>query len=69
MLGVNRKWRDCSTIVHLCLLGDWEVDYSKAVTILLDNNVKVLVYSGDRDFIVNWRGGESWSNNLRWKFQ
>jgi carboxypeptidase C (cathepsin A) len=26
----------------------------------LENGVKGLVYSGDKDFICNWRGGEAW---------
>jgi cathepsin A (carboxypeptidase C) len=25
-----------------------------------------LVYSGDKDFVCNWRGGEAWTNNLEW---
>jgi len=26
----------------------------------------VLVYSGDKDFICNWRGGEAWTNAVEW---
>ncbi|MFM7854779.1 MAG: S10 family serine carboxypeptidase-like protein, partial [Flammeovirgaceae bacterium] len=33
---------------------------------LLNNNVQVLVYSGDKDFVCNWRGGEAWTNSLNW---
>jgi len=25
-----------------------------------------LVYSGDKDFICNWRGGEAWTNAVEW---
>jgi len=25
-----------------------------------------LVYSGDKDFICNWRGGEAWTNEANW---
>lgn len=28
--------------------------------------VEVLVYSGDKDYIVNWRGGEAWTNEVDW---
>ena len=27
----------------------------------------MLVYSGDRDFICNWRGGEAWTNVVEWE--
>lgn len=26
----------------------------------------MLVYSGDKDFICNWRGGEAWTNKVDW---
>ena len=26
----------------------------------------MLVYSGDKDFICNWRGGEAWTNAVEW---
>lgn len=26
----------------------------------------ILVYSGDKDFICNWRGGEAWTNAVNW---
>jgi len=28
-----------------------------------------LIYSGDRDFIVNWRGSENWTNEFKWERQ
>ena len=36
------------------------------VTYLLDSGVPGIVYSGDKDFIVNWRGGEAWTHELKW---
>jgi len=50
--------------VHTALLGDWVKDLSSKVAYLLDNGVRGLVYSGDVDFICNWRGGEAWTKNL-----
>jgi carboxypeptidase C (cathepsin A) len=52
--------------VHTAMLGDWMVDLSPKVAYLLENGVKGLVYSGDVDFICNWRGGEAWTNALEW---
>lgn len=67
-LGVQgRKWVECSKPVHLALTADWMLDLSPQVTYLLSKGVKVLVYSGDKDFICNWRGGEKWTNELQWE--
>lgn len=52
--------------VHTSMLGDWMTDLSPKVAYLLENGVKGLVYSGDVDFICNWRGGEAWTNALEW---
>merc|ERR1711976_880689 len=32
----------------------------------MGNKVHLLVYSGDQDFICNWRGGEAWTNEAVW---
>lgn len=67
-LGVKgRSWESCNMAVHTALLGDWVTDLSNKVSYLLNNNVNVLVYSGDKDFICNWRGGEAWTSALDWK--
>ena len=37
------------------------------VASILDNtDVEVLVYSGDKDWICNWRGGEAWTHDCKW---
>ena len=35
-------------------------------TELLDGGLDTLVYSGDKDFICNWRGGEAWTDAVEW---
>ena len=55
--------------VHIHLLADKLRDLSGNVKYLLESGTKVLIYSGDRDFICNWRGGEAWTNNLNWHGQ
>jgi cathepsin A (carboxypeptidase C) len=54
-------------MVHTYLLGDWMLDLSSKVTQILNSGLDVLVYSGDKDFICNWRGGEAWTNEVDWE--
>jgi cathepsin A (carboxypeptidase C) len=54
-------------VVHTALLGDWMLDLSPKVTNLLNAGLDVLVYSGDKDFICNWRGGEKWTHEVDWE--
>merc|ERR1712127_629665 len=59
ILGVSgRSWTECNSAVHTALLGDWMLDLSPKVTQIL--------YSGDKDFICNWRGGEAWTHAVDW---
>ena len=37
------------------------------VRYLLESGVNVLVYSGDKDYVCNWRGGEKWTNEMVWE--
>ena len=65
----SRSWEQCNQVVHTFMLGDWITDYSPQVDLALKNGVGFLVYSGDKDFICNWRGGEAWTNKIRWEKQ
>lgn len=67
ILGVgDRSWEDCNMTVHTFMLGDWLLNLQPNVVSLLAGGVKVLVYSGDKDWICNWRGGESWTHRLNY---
>lgn len=68
VLGVTgRKWVECDTMVHTYLLGDWMTNLMPQVADMLDNSgIEVLVYSGDKDWICNWRGGEAWTEATKW---
>jgi len=69
-LGVTgHDWSACATEPHLYLLGDWISNLDRHVPALLNNQYRVLVYSGMLDFICNWVGGEYWTTKLRWAGQ
>lgn len=53
----------------MALLGDWMTNLALKVSSILENGVDILVYSGDKDFICNWRGGEAWTNGVEWTGQ
>lgn len=40
---------------------DWMKNYQTQIPALLGNKTRVLVYSGDLDYIVNWIGGHMWT--------
>mmetsp|Transcript_15332 Transcript_15332/g.17048 ORF Transcript_15332/g.17048 Transcript_15332/m.17048 type:complete len:436 (+) Transcript_15332:1-1308(+) len=70
-LGVDpsRGWVDCATEVHTLLIGDWVQSFRDDVPKLLQNGVRVLVYSGMEDFVCNYMGGERWLNSMKWSGQ
>lgn len=48
--------------------GDWMKPYHTAVTDLLNQDLPILVYAGDKDFICNWLGNKAWTDVLPWKY-
>lgn len=55
--------------VQMNLLKDWTNNLASKVASLVELGLDVLVYSGDKDFICNWRGGEAWTNAVEWEGQ
>eukprot|EP00922_Rhytidocystis_sp_ex-Travisia-forbesii_P055801 GHVS01082622.1.p1 GENE.GHVS01082622.1~~GHVS01082622.1.p1 ORF type:complete len:494 (+),score=70.49 GHVS01082622.1:73-1554(+) len=66
-LGVQMKWQDCDKLVYLFLCADWISDMREQIRDVLNANLRVLVYSGDKDFVCNWYGGLKWVNAVEWK--
>jgi len=66
-LGVspNAEWTECNQIVHTLMLGDWMDNLDVKIPSLLQD-YRVLVYSGELDFICNWVGGYYWASDLSW---
>jgi cathepsin A (carboxypeptidase C) len=48
--------------------GDWMQPFHRLVPKILDE-IPVLVYAGDADFICNWLGNQAWMEALEWKGQ
>ncbi|CAI5760457.1 unnamed protein product [Candida verbasci] len=46
--------------------GDWMKPYFKNVIDLLEQDLPVLIYAGDKDFICNWLGNQGWTDRLEW---
>ena len=64
---VGRSWTECNSVVHAFLAMDHETDYSPYIKDLLDQDIPVLVYNGDMDYICNHLGGEAWTHALEYK--
>jgi cathepsin A (carboxypeptidase C) len=48
------------------MAGDWMRPYVEEVPKLLEDNIKILVYAGDADFICNWMGNKAWTIEMPW---
>ncbi|TPX14349.1 uncharacterized protein E0L32_005545 [Thyridium curvatum] len=46
--------------------GDWMQPFHRLVPKLLDQ-IPVLIYAGDADYICNWLGNQAWTEALEWK--
>eukprot|EP01138_Halocafeteria_seosinensis_P011583 gb/GECG01011832.1/.p1 GENE.gb/GECG01011832.1/~~gb/GECG01011832.1/.p1 ORF type:complete len:450 (+),score=49.28 gb/GECG01011832.1/:1-1350(+) len=67
MLGVTgHKWSVCNFQVNGDFTKDWMKQYQQDVVPLLENNIPVLIYAGDVDFICNWLGNKAWALDLKW---
>ncbi|CAG8745652.1 6246_t:CDS:2, partial [Gigaspora rosea] len=55
---VYSRFADSGDIIH---------SMKSQVEFLLDNNIPMMFYTGDADFICNWMGGNEMAESLKWK--
>ncbi|KAG1451227.1 hypothetical protein G6F56_008139 [Rhizopus delemar] len=48
------------------MAGDWMRPYVREVPGLLEDDIRILIYAGDADFICNWMGNKAWTLELPW---
>ncbi|CCE81424.1 Piso0_002080 [Millerozyma farinosa CBS 7064] len=63
------KFKDCDDQVALNFFfsGDGRKPFTSYVSELLDNDIPVLIYAGDKDIICNWLGNHAWVLDLEYK--
>ncbi|CAI2370805.1 unnamed protein product [Moneuplotes crassus] len=65
----DRQYQRSSSRVFTKMREDQIDNLSPSVRYSLDNGVGMFIYSGDKDYICNWRGGEAWTNEIFWDGQ
>ncbi|DAZ99229.1 TPA: LOW QUALITY PROTEIN: hypothetical protein N0F65_008096, partial [Lagenidium giganteum] len=70
-LGVpNGRWRICNEAAGMKLRQMDKInDSAFAVAYVLEQGVRVLVYSGTEDSVVPWTSSEWWTKHLQWNHQ
>lgn len=51
---------------NFILSGDEPKPFQQFVAEILELNIPVLIYAGDKDYICNWLGNRGWSHELEW---
>lgn len=70
-LGVEvNKFESCSRDVGIgfSFSGDSPKPFHQYVAELVDKDIDVLIYAGDKDYICNWLGNMAWTDKLEWKY-
>ncbi|AET40080.1 carboxypeptidase C Ecym_5321 [Eremothecium cymbalariae DBVPG len=63
------SYESCSdkVMARFTLSGDSHKPYYQYVAQLLDREIPVLIYAGDKDFICNWLGNKAWTDTVGWR--
>ncbi|KAF3906821.1 hypothetical protein AA313_de0203470 [Arthrobotrys entomopaga] len=68
-IGVQDKtWDVCNSDVYQLFAksGDWMQSFVEDIPGILEQ-IPVLIYAGDADYICNWLGNKAWTEALPWK--
>ncbi|PHH69653.1 hypothetical protein CDD82_7618 [Ophiocordyceps australis] len=62
-----KEYKSCNSSINMRFVtaGDWMKPIQRSVPALL-NQLPVLIYAGDADFICNWLGNRAWTDALEW---
>ncbi|CAO3671085.1 unnamed protein product [Rhizopus stolonifer] len=62
------KYESCNMQINFRfqMAGDWMRPYVREVPELLEDDIRILIYAGDADFICNWMGNKAWTLELPW---
>lgn len=63
-LGVDKNFTACNAEVGGSFITDHNRPYQQYITELLDKNIPVLIYAGDKDLVCDWLGNLAWVNAL-----
>ncbi|CAN6650659.1 vacuolar serine-type carboxypeptidase Atg42p [Trichomonascus vanleenenianus] len=65
----DMNFTSCNNVVNGAFetSGDKALHFQQYVSQLLDDDIPVLIYAGDLDFICNWVGNWAWVENLAWE--
>uniref|UniRef100_K3WRG2 Carboxypeptidase n=1 Tax=Globisporangium ultimum (strain ATCC 200006 / CBS 805.95 / DAOM BR144) TaxID=431595 RepID=K3WRG2_GLOUD len=63
----TQRWTLC-TMQMAARLSKWDIleESESGVAYLLDRGVRVLVFGGDADTVVNWKSQDKWTQQLEW---
>ncbi|CAI4275822.1 CCQ_1a_G0003350.mRNA.1.CDS.1 [Saccharomyces cerevisiae] len=62
----NYSGCDNDVFTGFLFTGDGSKPFQQYIAELLNHNIPVLIYAGDKDYICNWLGNHAWSNELEW---
>ena len=67
-IGAKKSWVGVNTTVWQQLAPvDFLHSFEALIPPILQENIKVLIYAGDQDYICNWLGVQAWTSQLDWE--